>query len=209
MIFRCLEVAIKMPNTPVRTILLAFMVALTGCAPADIPSSASIHWSVKGGFSWTRIRDLENGCAYWMAKENWANFMLLVDTHCDKQSLPEVGRKPGISYLSAADYLKFQGYWPWSSDVHLDRMVWDAKGDLVATKPCGYSLSASQLNKLRLVAQQAYDATQTAGEERVLGRVKERLANVGAEPLASSQSGCTDLPVEGVRPPSVDVWVAE
>ncbi len=188
------------------TILFASLVGLTGCAPPGIPPGASIHWSIKGGFTWTWTQELKHGCTSWMAKENWADVELLVEGECIETVEARAPKGRGVSYFTPSDYLIFRGYWPWSVDSYFDQVIADSENDLKVVRPCGHELSPEQLAALRIVGQEALDRAQTPREKRVLARVNERLANIGSGPLSISQEGCIDLPLEGRRPPPVDVW---
>ncbi len=197
------------PKTLARTILLALVLGLAGCAPPGIRPGATAHWSTKDGRYWTWTQVLEHGCADWMADEGYAEMLLLVNSQCKDTRRYGSPKEPGISYLTFQDHLVFRHYWPWTDEIWYERMGLGTKDESLPTKPCGYALSPSQLSQLRILAQEAYDDTRTAAEERVLARIIERLAVVGNGPLDSSYEGCTDLPVEGADPPSVDVWAAE
>ena len=186
-------------------LFLAF--GLFGCAPAGVPAGippdASVHWSLKGNFSWTWARNLRHGCAAWMAKDSWADVQLLVDVQCgsgrEEKYLP--GR--GLSYFSSSDHLTFSGYWPWSQDGYSKLMVFDEAGMVSHILPCPHSLSADQIDRMRIVAREALASAQTDGERRILTRVQQRLAVLDGAKLASSQAGCTDYDASLER---VDVW---
>jgi len=113
-----------------------------------------------------------------------------------------------VSYLSFEDYLTFSGFWPWSQEDHLRQIVFDDDGMVSSVRPCPHSLSASQIEAMRTVADEALSAPITNRERRVLMRVKQRLAGLAGGGLASGQAGCTDLPTDDVtgRIPKEDAW---
>ena len=189
-----------------RTIILVVSAALSSCAPSSIPSGASVHWGVDNGSYWTWTQTVKHGCAAWMAEESYATVQLLVNGRCDGK--PWIDRRAGrgLSYLSFEDRLIFQGYWPWTEDDHVERMVFDRRGTLKSVRPCGYSLSATQISGVNIVAHEAYNQAQTDAEKRVLARVMQRLAVVGNKALASGQEGCKDLPANQGSPAVRDVW---
>lgn len=191
-----------------RLVLLLLVCGLSACTPVDtptgIPTSATPHWSLKGGFHWTWTQKLESGCAYWMAKESWVAVEILVNAKCERKSNQTAGR--GISYFSVEDHLTFNGYWPWSQDDYFNLIEFDGDGMIINVRPCPHSLSAQQINEMKVVAHQALAAAQTDGERRVLARIKRRLAALDGRSLASSQSGCTDY---NARVENVDVWTRE
>ncbi|WP_332700796.1 hypothetical protein [Devosia sp.] len=157
-------------------------------------AAASYNWKASG-MSWTWTRTFKHGCAAWMATDHWADVQLLVDSQCEdkRQSGHIVGR--GLSYFSSEDHLTFQDYWPWSEDDHFKLIVFDANGMIASVRPCPYTLSANQIDALRIVAEEAHNEAQTDAERRVLARVKQRLAALNGTGLSSGQLGCTDLPI--------------
>ena len=191
------------------TILLASLLGLTSCAPPGVPPDASIRFHAIEGFYWIWTQELKHGCTSWMAKENWATVDLRVEAKCNEEVGALASKGRGVSYSTPNDYLIFQGYWPWSIDDYDQQIISDSKSEVKAVRSCGYQPSAKQLMDLRIVGQEALDRAQTHGERRVLARIKERLANIGIGPLSISQEGCIDLPLEGRRPPPIDVWQSE
>ena len=192
-------------------IAIAPFVALAGCAPPEIPGSASRHWSLIDGFYWTWERPVDGGCVSWMAVEGWASMQLAVDSPCEVKRQFGYTDAEGLKYISFEDRIVFKGYWPWSSDIFTDLIEFDRAGNWANTLPCPNSLSRAQLSELQKFATTAAEDARTNGERRVLLRVAERLSVVDGIILSSSQSGCTDEPwTEGVliAQEHVDPWEA-
>jgi hypothetical protein len=139
-----------------------------------------------------------------MAKERWAEVLLVVDVKCDesRDELYLEGR--GLTYLTFTDQLVFQGYWPWSSQDFHDVMEFDSKGMISNIRPCPHMLTFEQLQAMRVVAQEALAEATTDAERRVMARIDELLAATDGAALSSAQLGCTNLP--GVRTGEQDPW---
>lgn len=192
-------------NGCMRLLALLIICGLSGCAPAGIPAGATPHWELKGGRYWTWVRPLEGGCAAWTAKQDWASVQLRVRSKCKSGPTNGYLEGQGLSYLSFEDELVFSGYWPWSQEEHFKLLVFDEAGMLKDVLPCPYSLSAQQIDAMRVVAREAVADARTDSERRVLNRVAQRLAMLGGGNLASGQSGCSDRD-DAVE--SIDVWIS-
>ena len=185
------------------------VVALTGCAPPNIPSSASTHWSVKDGFYWTWHSPVKEGCVSWMAMERWVSVQVLVDRKCSKGREEGYIDGKGLSYFSSEDNLVFRGYWPWTPEIYDRLIIYNKRGNIGNILPCPYVITPTQINAIQLVVKHALTGVNTDGEKRVLSRIKERLAMLADAELSSSQEGCSDEPKSnegrGIR---ADPWTA-
>ncbi len=170
--------------------------SLIGCAPADIPSDASRQWSLKAGNTWYWDQETANGCISWMGQEKWVSVELLLNTTCKEWGAPEFRDSQRLSYSSTTDEITFHGYWPWSSGIFGELIVFDGEGNWVEALPCPHSLPQKQINAMEVVASEALRHTKTDGERRVLSRIKERLAKTDGSALSSSQRGCSDRPLD-------------
>jgi hypothetical protein len=174
--------------------LMALLCAsLSGCAPAGVPWGASVQWSLKEGFYWTWTQRLEHGCVAWMAKDEWASVILLINAECEGEREHGNIDGQGLSYLSG-HHLIFRGFWSWTSDDYFERIIYNGEGMISEILLCPHSLSSDQIGAMRMVAQEALAEAASDRERRVLARIDERLAATNGEALASGQFGCTDLP---------------
>ena len=196
---------------------LALLAGPLGCSPAppaDIPRDAKAHWSLKGGDYWTWIYRVENGCVAWMAKPDWADVQVVVESRCEGQRELGYLEGKGLGYSSVSDYLHFRGYWPWTSKMWSDMLEFDDEGMLAGGNihPCPYALTQDQIEAMRVVAAEALSAATTDGERRMLTRVVERLAATNGQALSSSQFGCTDRPLDPTKRATakeVDPWTSK
>lgn len=139
---------------------------------------------------------------------------VLVESQCEGRGDPGFLKgKKGLSYTSIEDHLVFRGYWPWTSKMWADMLEFDDEGMLTGgnTHPCPQSLSQDQIEAMRVVATEALSSANTDGERRVLTRIFERLTSTDGEALSSSQSGCTDKPLDPTELASVeevDPWLS-
>ena len=189
-----------------------FCCVLLACSsrPTDIPRDAKQHWDFINGYSWTWKRDLEYGCVGWMAKESWAVLILSDVTPCKGEigeGILNVDGK-GLKYSSTNDFLVFREYWPWSSEIWGNLMIFDDEGMWNDTLPCPNSLSQGQIDTIQALAVEALDSSLTDGEERMLSRVIERLKLTNGAALSSSQHGCTDGPQIRRYVDRVNPWVS-
>jgi hypothetical protein len=176
--------------------LLMLIVELASCAPAGVPTGASVELTLKSGLVWKWTRALHSGCASWMATERWESVRLSVDrARCEDG--------PGLSYLAGADYLYFRNYWPWPQTELRNMFIFDSHGMVIGMRPCPHLLSPEHLDALRVVAQEALARTATDQERSTLRRIDQRLAAANGAALMSSQLGCTD---EREPSPRVDTW---
>jgi hypothetical protein len=138
-----------------------------------------------------------------MAKDSWADVQLSVQSKCEGARARGRLAGRGLSYFSVEDHLTFHGYWPWSQQDYFKLIVFDNGGMVRDVRPCPYSLTAKQLDEMRIVAREAISDARTIEERRVLARVGKRLATLDGAKLASSQGGCTDY---NASVEDVDVW---
>jgi hypothetical protein len=145
-----------------------------------------------------------------MAKDRWANVQLILDSPCEGDREEGFLEGRGISYFSSSDFLVFHGFWRWSQEEYFDLIEFDSEGMTSNIRPCPHSLLPEQLDELRVLAQEALEATTTDGERRMISRVVERLSVVNGAALASGQGGCTDLPPDWFRGerPRQDPWTS-
>lgn len=188
---------------------IAPVVALASCAPPDIPSSASTHWSLKEGFYWTWYSPVREGCISWMAMEHWVSVQVLVDRRCNNGREKGFFDGKGLTYFSPEDHLTFKGYWPWTSDIYDKLIIFNKDGNVKTVLPCPHVISAKQVSAMQIVVNDAMMGDNTDSEKRVLSRISARLASVSSVELSSSQAGCTDEPKssEG-RKTQTDPWTA-
>ena len=174
-------------------ILAAFcMMSLAGCAPANVPSTASPHWSLKDGFYWTWSRPAVGGCVSWLATKEWASVQATLDIPCEKFERGGGAHQRGLYYFTVLDDIDFKGYWPWSAEICSQQIVYDNKGMIAEILPCPYRLSDDQIEELMTFIGEPQAKAFTDGEKRTLSRIKERLGQVKGDALSSSQFGCTD-----------------
>lgn len=193
-------------------IAVAPFVGLAGCAPTEIPGSATRHWSLKDGFYWTWERPVDDGCVSWTAVEDWASVQLTVGSPCEEKRQIEYANTEGLTYFSVEDRIVFRGYWPWSSEIFNGRIEFDEAGNLADMLPCPNSLSPGQISEMRNAANTAAQGATTNGEKRVLLRVAKRLSAVDGTILSSSQGGCTDEPWtedDSISEERADPWKAK
>lgn len=192
-------------------LFLGFLTGLFGCAPTpdNIPHDAKRSWSLKSDFTWTWSHNLTHGCVAWMAKSEWANVQVLVDSQCEGDRDLGYLEGKGLGYFSVTDYLLFMGFWPWVSEM--DRLEFNDEGMLTDyIHPCPFSLPQSQIEEMLVVVKEALAGDLTEGERRMLNRVYERLAATDGAALSSSQFGCTDESLDSEKRASaaeVDPWV--
>ena len=202
-----------MPRLIALLLFLVLSTGLFGCVrtPESIPRDAERSWSLKSDFIWTWSDNLTHGCVVWMAKSDWADVQILVETQCEGRRVEGYLEGKGLGYFSGTDYLLFRGYWPWTSKMWSDMLQFDDEGMLTGDNihPCPFSLSQDQIDKMRVVVKEALAKTLTKGERRMLNRVDERLAATDGAALSSSQAGCTDQPLDLAKRASavdVDPW---
>lgn len=178
--------------------------------PEGVPRQAKASYDFKSGMNWTWTRNLAHSCAAWSGNERWAHVTLLVGSRCDGSRRSGLRDGRGLSHLSFEDHLEFQGYWPWSAELHSKLLVFDEKGMIKTVLPCPYTLTAEQIEGMRTVAAEAYARAETDGERRVLARVRQRLAALSGVGLATGQFGCTDSTARRDVPlPRYDSWKPE
>jgi hypothetical protein len=175
------------------TAMLLVSAVVAGCTPSGIPKYAKMESSLKDGQVWYWNRTLKTGCAAWMAKESWAHVRLVAGKTCEERLNGGYETDRGASYVSFEDHLTFVGYWPWTSEIYHDRMVFE-DGMIVDVLPCPHVLPQAYIDQLRLVAEQAAAASTTDAERRVAARIGHRLSEADGAALQSQQSGCADLP---------------
>lgn len=195
-------------------VTLGLCASFTACAPANIPSDAAREWGFLTSHVWTWGEKLDQGCVSWMAKEAWASVQIFVETEgpCPRKDSYLALKGKGLSFDSFSDHLTFLGYWPWSTSVFTDLIVFDDKGMWVETLPCPYTLSSAEIGTMKIAAKQALKTAKTAGEEKMLTRINERLAVMDGTALSSSQGGCTDVPADRAASQSsrdLKLWVTD
>ena len=183
-----------------RTLPILALLSANACAPpSNVPTHSKRHWSIKDGYSWTWTRPAAAGCLSWLANEEWVSVHLLVDKSCESISRNTgFSDDKGLSYTSFEDALIFQGYWPWSPEIHSQLYVYDEKGNVSHTLPCPGSLNETQLKDMRNTATAALNSSLTTSERRVIRRIVTRLSSFNGKPLSVLQSGCSDWQ-EGVE----------
>jgi hypothetical protein len=191
-------------------VVLALGSLLAACAPQDIPRNAKRSWSLKGSFDWEWNRNVEHGCAAWVAKESYAVVWVFVDARCDGARNSEFFQaKMGVEYASFSDQLLFKGYSPWKPDPMRD-LVRDENGKSLGwPERCPYSVSQAQIDALRVVVTEVLDLAQTGGERRVLRRIDKRLSETDGSALRVSSLGCVDVADDRARRESgqkIDPW---
>lgn len=170
-------------------ILALAMVAITGCAPADVPRQADTNWSVIDGWSWTWQRSTDGACITWLATEDWADARLFPAEDCADRGGQQ--SQPSVGYFSVTDEVVFRGYWPWSAEIHRDLIVFDNQGMIDHVLPCPYQLEQTQIAELRQAAVAIREVSRTDGELRMLDRMIAHLDAVDGEALSVMQWGCS------------------
>lgn len=185
-----------------RTLPILVLLSVTGCAPRpDVPAHAKQTSSIKNGHFWTWTRPAAAGCLSWLANEDWASVQLLVDQSCEELTsrVPGYTAGKGLSYTSFEDVLVFQGYWPWSPEIHSKLYVYDEKGNVSDMLPCPGSLNETQIIDMTNTATAALNNSLTTSERRLIRRIVNRLSKADGKSLSVLQSGCSDWQ-EGVEP---------
>lgn len=188
-------------NSMMISSLLTLALGVTSCArPSGVPPDASTSYDwYNNGFTYRWERTSPVGCATWMATDSYAVVELsVVSTDCDGG--------PGLEYFTVQDFLVFQNYWPWP--LGQPTYTFDNEGMINGVLPCPHSLSASQIEQLRAVAQEASAQATTEAERRTLTRVDHLLAETDGASLSSWQLGCIDIPADADPSPArrEDTW---
>lgn len=173
-------------------LLAGSVLAITGCAPEGVPWQSERHWSLKNGFHFTWTREIESGCASWMAMERWVRVRFYIGLPCAALGEGSYSDAKGFDYNSTEDMIVLYGYWPWSDDIFADRIVFDDEGMWADTLPCPHVLEAKDVDAITAAASKLLQSDLTPRERRVIERINARLKVLVPDALASSQFGCSD-----------------
>lgn len=191
-------------------VFLASALLLTSCAPRDIPRDAERHWSLKGSFRWEWSRNVEHGCAAWVAKEPYAVVYIFADAQCDgPRETGFLDSRNGVQYTSFSDQLLFLGYSDWDPDP-IEDVARDEDGNSLSwPERCPYEVTQSQIDALRIVVAELFNFDLTDGERRILLRVDAKLSEIDGSALRVSYQGCVDVVNDRARRESgemLDLW---
>jgi len=194
--------------------LVTALFSLSACTPrpSDVPKDAQRNSDIINGTFWSWTRNIENGCAAWMAKKEWAGVIISTNTPCPEDYREGKLGGEGLSYFTVSEHIVFEGYWPWSPEIRSSLYVYDSAGNFIEKLPCPYALSPKQYDVLDTAVKSALEKAVTDGEKRILNRVDERLSNIKDKPYSTNQSGCGDGPERWSKEEALarkDYWTQE